>query len=338
MQTRNVIFTDEMKAELLSQDLDESLGDHELLVETEYSVISAGTEGSSFSGLERQHPLVTDFSYPRPTGYANLGRVVKAGAARQSMVNTRVLSFANHATHVKVNAAHFAISVPDEADGPAIPYTRMAGVGITSVRASSVAMGDTVMVVGMGLVGNTAAQLFRMSGADVLVVDTAGDRLERARQCGVERTCNPAEEDLSKVVAEWTGGKGARIVVEAIGSPKAIEQSILLTARHGEVILVGSPRERVTMDVTPMLFQMHTTGMHVIGAHEWTFPIDEYQGARHVMTRNYDQIVQWIMDGSLKTEPLTTHVLSPTDCQQAYMGLHSKKDEYLGVVYDWSRL
>lgn len=339
MQAQRVTFVEPLKAELRPFELNESLGDHELLVKTEYSVISAGTEGSFFSGLELEHPASGGrVEYPRPTGYGNLGRVVAAGKARGELVGKRVLSFTNHASYVKVNAAYFALVVPDDIPGEDAVFTRMVGVAITAIRSSSVSIGDTVLVVGMGLVGNFAAQLFRIAGADVLAADISDNRLERARQCGIERLCNPKRESLKEVVDAWTGGKGVAIAVEAIGNADLIDECVQRTRRKGEVILLGSPRKRVTMDVTPMLSRIHLQGIRLIGALEWLYPVQEHDAARHSIVENYRQILGWIRSGAIRVAPLRTHLLSPRECQDAYFGLHAKKDEYLGVVFDWSKL
>jgi 2-desacetyl-2-hydroxyethyl bacteriochlorophyllide A dehydrogenase len=336
MRGHRVVFVEPLRAELQPFEVNESLADHELLIQTEYSVISAGTEGSHYSGLENEMPGRGPVPYPVGTGYGNLGRVITAGSARADMVGRRVLTYANHASHVRANANHFALPVPEDADGKRVVFTRMVGVAMTSVRSASVSVGDSVLVVGMGLVGNFAAQLFQIAGADVLAVDVADDRLRRARECGIGRTCNPAREPLPDVVRDWTGGKGAQISVEAIGNAELIAQCVELTRRKGEVILLGSPRKRVTMDVTPMLTRVHLQGIRIVGALEWLYPVQEHDASRHSIIENYRQIIRWILAGRVAVDPLRTHVLAPDRCQEAYMGLHAHKDAYLGVVFDWS--
>jgi threonine dehydrogenase-like Zn-dependent dehydrogenase len=87
-----------------------------------------------------------------------------------------------------------------------------------------------------------------------------------------------------------------------------------------------------------MLSRIHLQGIKMIGALEWLYSIPETDAAKHSITENYRQILSWIAGGSLKTEPLLTHLLPPTECQAAYGGLHRRKDEFLGVVFDWSLL
>jgi threonine dehydrogenase-like Zn-dependent dehydrogenase len=180
--------------------------------------------------------------------------------------------------------------------------------------------------------------LFRLAGAEVLGVDTSDFRLQKARACGLTRTVNPAREDWREAVMEWTGGKGVHATVEAIGKADLIAEGVQLTRRHGEVILLGSPRARVTMDVTPMLSRIHLQGITLKGALEWLYtipPVDD-ANARVSLLENYRQIAGWIADGRLVTEPLLTHLLKPERCQEAYDGLDRRKEEFLGVVFDWT--
>lgn len=339
MKTQQLIVVEPGRIELQEHDLDETLTSNEALVRAEYSVVSAGTEGAGFTGLEKEAPFFGDrVQYPRRTGYGHLGEVLAVGSEVTTCVpGDRILSFSNHASLVKVDTKRLALPVPKEADGKRVVFTRMAGVSISALRSSSVQPGDAVLVIGMGLVGNFAAQLFRMAGAEVMVADLSNLRLEKARACGIERTVNSGTDDLQTAVMEWTGGKGAQVVVEAIGNSHTINEGVMLARQHGEVILLGSPRARVTLDVTPMLLRIHLYAIRMIGALEWRWPMHETERARCI-EGNYRQIVRWITEGRLIVDPLLTHLASPMDCQAVYEGLTQKREEYLGAVFGWSKI
>lgn len=337
MKTRELVITEPGRIELQERDLDAEPGPEEALIEAEYSIVSGGTEGAAFTGLIEEMPR-DRADYPQTTGYGHLGRVRDVGSeVTMCEPGDRVLSFADHASVATVDAGRMALPVPEDVDGRNLVFARMAGVSIGALRTSSVQPGDTVVVIGVGLVGNFAAQLFELAGADVLVADVSEDRLERARACGIERTVNNGETDLEAAVMDWTGGEGAHTVVEAIGKSDVIEEAVFLARRHGEVVLLGSPRASATFDVTPMLLRIHMEAIRVIGALEWRWPMHETERARDIVT-NYRQLVEWIASGEVTVEPLLTHVASPADCQEIYEGVTGKKDEYLGAVFDWSRL
>jgi threonine dehydrogenase-like Zn-dependent dehydrogenase len=134
---------------------------------------------------------------------------------------------------------------------------------------------------------------------------------------------------------DWTDGEGAHVVVEAIGISEVIDQAVMLTRRHGEVILLGSPRAPATFDVTPMLLRIHLEAIRMIGSLEWRWPQHQTERVRDI-TSNYAQIAGWIAEGRLVVEPLLTHLASPADCQAIYDGVTGKQEKYLGAVFDWS--
>ena len=321
------------------------LREGEALVRAEYSVISAGTEGSFYTNLMPQTPPIyrsRPVIYPARTGYGHLGRVEALGPGVSGLeVGQRVLSFSRHASVVRCNARRFAMPVPEEIDGKRAVFTRMAGVAISALRASSAGAGDKVAVIGLGLVGNFAAQLFQLAGCEVIAFDVAERRLELARACGVKNVRNASKEDPIEATRAWAGASddrgGARIVVEAIGRSELCAQAVEMCGRHGEVVLLGSPRAPYQGDLTPMLARTHLLGIKIIGALEWLWPIPaESERARHTIWENYRAILGWIDEGRLVVDPLRTHVLTPDRCQEAYAGLTHKKDEYLGVVFDWT--
>lgn len=347
MRGRGIVFTAPERAELETVEIAPGdLKEGEALVRTQHSIISAGTEGSFYTNLMAETPPIyraQPVIYPARTGYGHLGEVLAVGPGVKGLEpGQRVLSFSRHASIVRCNAARFAMPVPPEVDGTRAVFTRMAGVAITALRSSSAGPGDTVAIIGLGLVGNLAAQLFQIAGCEVIAFDLAEHRLELARQCGVKNVHSAGKEDPIAVTRRWVGAKddrgGARIVIEAIGRSELVAQAVEMAGPHGEVVLLGSPRAPHPGDLTPMLARVHLLAISMIGALEWTYPIPESSiRARHTIAANYRQILGWIREERLIVDPLRTHVLSPEQCQEAYYGLTHHKDDYLGVVFDWTK-
>ncbi|MCZ6676988.1 MAG: zinc-binding alcohol dehydrogenase [Candidatus Poribacteria bacterium] len=340
MKTHQIVFTEANKAELLEREIDNALAPNQALVQAEYSVVSAGTEGAGFTGLVREMPFQENRSpYPMNTGYGHLGEVLDIGSGvTMCKPGDRVLSFSNHASLVKADAGRFALPVPKDAPGEKIVYSRMAGVSISALRSSSVQPGDPVLVIGQGLVGNFAAQLFQMAGADVLASEISPLRIEKAKACGIKRVVNPNETDLKEYVMDWTGGEGVHIAIEAIGVSELVAEAVMLTRRYGETILLGSPRAKAVFDATPMLLRIHLEAIRMIGSLEWRWPPHDVDRCRHNIVENYRQLANWIAEDRIIVEPLLTHLASPADCQEIYTGLTSKKAQYLSAVFDWNRL
>ena len=337
MKIQHLVVVEPGRIEVQEQELDESLKPNEALVETEYTIVSAGTEGAGFTGLVKEMPFGDGGQYPRTTGYGHLGRVLSVGSGvSMCKPGDLVLSFSRHASLVKADAGRMALPVSKEAAGQHLVFARMAGVSMAALRSATVQPGDTVLVIGMGLVGNFAAQLFQQAGAEVMAADLAQFRLDKARACGIGKTVNAAKVNLEEAVKEWTGGRGAHVVVEAIGRSEVIAQAVMLTRRYGEVILLGSPRAKAVFDATPMLLRLHLEAIRMIGALEWRWPQHETERTRD-LTANYRMLAEWIAKGRLQVAPLLTHLASPAQCQQIYDGLTGNKEEFLGAVFDWNR-
>ena len=347
MKGRGVVFTAPEQAELEEVHINpEDLGPGEALVRAEYSVISAGTEGASYTNLMPQTPPIyrsRPVIYPARTGYGHLGRVEALGPDVKGLeIGQRVLSFSRHASIVRCNTRRFAMLVPEETDGTRAVFTRMAGVAISALRASSAGPGDKVAIIGLGQVGNFAAQIFQLAGCEVIAFDVAERRLQLAKQCGIRNVHAATGADAIELTRRWASATddrgGARIVVEAIGRSELCAQAVEMCGRHGEVVLLGSPRAPYQGDLTPMLARTHLLGIKVIGALEWLWPIPpETERARHTIWDNYQLLLRWITEGKLVVDPLRTHLLPPDKCHEAYAGLTHHKDDYLGVVFDWTQ-
>jgi threonine dehydrogenase-like Zn-dependent dehydrogenase len=75
----------------------------------------------------------------------------------------------------------------------------------------------------------------------------------------------------------------------------------------------------------------------VKGALEFIFPTHQIEFCKHSKERNSAINLQLIHDGRIIIEPFYTHQLKPEQCAEAYQGLREKKDEYIGVVFDWTK-
>ncbi len=330
-----IVFTEPGKAVLAEANASTLPGgpDH-VLIETEYSVVSAGTELAILSGGESWAPL------PFTPGYGSVGRVVRTGAnVKDVAVGQRIFTYGAHSAI----AATDIMRVPvDEAIDPVkAVFARIAAVSITALRVSDAALGDYAAVFGLGLVGNFAAQLFTLAGCEVIGIDPSPVRREQARQCGIAHVAEPGP-DLAAQVAAITGGKGCHSVVEATGQAAVAAGAGALAGKLGELILLGSPRKEFVTNLTPFLNHTHLWGegcITVKGAHEWRLPVAEDPSghARFSLEGNVRALLRLIGGGQLHIDPLLTHVVSPKACQEVYDGLKKPEGAYTGVVFDWSK-
>ena len=313
------------------------LGAHDLLIQTHYSLISAGTELACLSGVEAWFP------FPGSPGYASVGEVVDVGGqVTDFALGDMVYSMGKHAQYQRLDTADpraLCVKAPADMDLAQAVFTRMVCVAFTALRVSTIELGDYVGVTGLGLVGNFAAQLAGLQGGRVIGLDLSGRRVELARECGVAQALvlNPAT--VMEDVAAITRGAGVTSLIEASGNPRALPPALPLVGRYGEVILLGTPRGAYESDLTEILRHVHLDGLGNVtfkGAHEWRYPVPPDPFVKHSIARNAELALELIRSGKLQVAPLHSHTLPPEQAQQAYNGLKHQKDDYIGVVFDWT--
>ena len=337
MEAKRVLFTEPNVVELETFDANlDALPADRVAIRNHYSLISPGTELACLSGTESWARL------PFVPGYAGCGEVVAVGADVDDwFVGDRVFSYTKHASVVQ--SANLIARVPDGLDMRLAVFARMAAVSITALRVSEAELGDWVAVYGLGLVGNLAAQLFALAGCTVVGIDLSPKRCAIARLCGVRHALNPDEVDVHEAIADLTDGHMCQTVVEAIGAASLAEPAARLAGKLGEVVLLGSPRAAHEADVTELLRRIHLWGDGCVtfkGAHEWRYPIkrDPAGHIKHSIGRNVDILLGLIASGTLHVEHLITHILPPDQAPEAYAGLCERRDEYLGVLLDWTHV
>jgi 2-desacetyl-2-hydroxyethyl bacteriochlorophyllide A dehydrogenase len=192
--------------------------------------------------------------------------------------------------------------VPDGlSDDVALFAGDVMGTGYHAVVNAGIKPGDTVAVLGLGPVGLCAVQAARVAGAaQVIAVDTVGDRLEMARTFGAQPV-HLTDEDPRAAVKAATGGRGVDISVEAVGDPRALELAIRLTSKCGVVSGVGVYAERceVHMGLLWIKAQEMKTGHANVIAH-------------------LDPVLALLASGDLDPRPLVTHHMKLHEAPEAY--------------------
>lgn len=340
MKIQRAVIRKPFDVGLETAEIPDSPGPGEVLIQTEASYISAGTELSGYAGLNPGRPLPGPPDYPLYPGYCNAGRVLKAGDGVEGFAEgERVYSFNRHASHHVVKplgSAEILVHIPDAIPSQVAAPAWMAGIAATALQASSVSLHDTVAVFGLGIVGNLAAQLFQLSGARVIGVDPVAARRELARAVGIGRVAGGSPADVEGAVRDFCGEEGATITVEAVGHSAVAEQAAALTAPHGELILLGTQRAEYQTDLTGMMRHVHWKWIDIKGAQVWRIPMQPVRGVKHSIYGNAHMVLDLIASGRLKVGELISHRMQPARIKAAYDALLNDKENYWGVVLDWT--
>ncbi|SDU05569.1 2-desacetyl-2-hydroxyethyl bacteriochlorophyllide A dehydrogenase [Verrucomicrobium sp. GAS474] len=340
MQINQVVITGKREVSLQSLTLEEgNLAPNEVLIESERSFISAGTELAGYTATDADvYKEGAWCAYPWKSGYGNVGRVLDAGNGLSAWIGKRVYTNGPHASVFRYTLDpiyRIIASVPEGISLEDAVAARMAMVAMSGLDNAKPGYARWVVVIGLGMVGNLAAQFFRLTGAHVIGVDPSARRRQVAQDCGIPHVLSGTEEEVAAGVAELTGGKLAEVTVDAVGHSAVSLQALRLTAQGGEVVVLGSPRTEFAGNLTEVFRTAHIRWITIKGALEWYAPTESPLDHLYTQQKKLAAIYSWIADGRLRIAPLLTHLLPPQEIKAAYEGLLNQKEDYVGVVLKW---
>lgn len=343
-----------------------------ILVETRYSLISAGTEKTSVDNAQssilqrvkrqpEQVKLVMDFikkeglfstldrvrakldSY-KTLGYSASGIVIESDCPEFSPGDRVAIAGAGYANHSEICAIpkNLAVKVPDEVDLADASYTTVAAIALQGVRIANPHIGDNVAVIGLGLIGQITVQLLRANGCNIVGFDIDPSTFELARQCGCEAVFPSSRDYLKDALAHTnTIGFDSVIITASTSSNQPVELAIDLLRKKGSIIVVGA----VPMNASREVFYKKELKLKIAtsygpGRYD---PIYEELGidypigyVRWTENRNMQTIVDLLAKGSLEFKKLTTHKFNIQNAPNAYKLLTGEVlEKYLGILLEY---
>lgn len=338
-QERRLVFTDACTARWEEFTPPEDLGPSEVRLRTLFSAVSVGTETAVYtkSHVGFRDPHATYPRYPFHPGYAATAEVEAVGPAVRDLEPGQLVCFPGPHSSCAIWDLHRQpwAPIPAGLSPRWAAFARLGAISINGVRLARVQLGDSVCVLGAGLIGQFAAQLARLDGARPIVIgDPLARRLAAASACGVHEGVNPAGRDARALRRTLADDRGFDVVIEASGAPPAVGQALALVADYGRVVLLGSPRGAVEIDPYTLI---HRPGVTIIGAHVRTAPPEASVFSRWTPRANLELVLRLLAAGELVVEPLISHQIPADAAPGIYERLVRQPDEFLGVVVDWRR-
>jgi predicted dehydrogenase len=338
--------------------------DTEVLVRTEFSLISTGTESWTLDSTRPIGPgeLVGDTSklkkavklasevtrkegvgglvdYVRSVrspevalGYSLSGIVVRIGRSVSDLaVGDRVAcageGFACHAEYVAV-PRNLVAKVPEGVSTRDAAFSTLGAIAIHGFRRSSLALGETVAVIGAGLVGNLVIQVSKAAGCRVVALDVKPGRLELARKTKVDLALDINDPDLLKHVAHFTNGRGVDAVIVCASGPSndPVNLASKLARDRAKVTVVG----RVGMDFERKDYyqkELDVSMSRSLGPGRYDLKYEE-QGSdyplgyvRWTLNRNMEAFLEMLSQRSITVDELVGEEYEVERAAQAYDAL-----------------
>jgi polar amino acid transport system substrate-binding protein len=283
-------------------------------------------------------------------GYSAAGTVVEVGeGVTEFRAGDRVAcagtGYAAHAELLSV-PKNLCVRLPDNVDFETAAFATLGAIALQGVRLAEPTLGESVVVIGLGLIGQLAAQLLKANGCRVFGVDLDGSKVELARSLGLDDGC-VAGAGVKQAVSKWSRGRGADAVLltAATQSDEPVELAGEISRLRGRVVAVGLvgmnvPRAayfqreltlRVSMSYGPGRYDPE----YEERGHDYPLPY-----VRWTEGRNLEAFLDLAAAGALQTAPLVTHRFRIEDAARAYQLISPGGGEpYLAVLinYDAAR-
>ena len=337
MLRRKIIFPEINRATLVTEEIPDEPAPGQVLIRTAYTTVSPGTERANITGNPNTAgPRPPQVSFPRVCGYASAGHVVKIGEGVQSVrPGDQVIGFWS------VHADYNLLPEKQVVKTDGIVGLREASAlfiatfPLAAIRKTRLEIGESCMVMGLGLLGQYAVRLARAAGAaPVIAVDPVFSRRADALRGGADHVLDPFEEGFAERVKELTGG-GVNAAVEVTGLGAGLDETLDCMARFGRVALLGCTRDKeFTIDYYR---KVHSPGITLIGAHTNARPETESHPGWFTHRDDIKALLRLCALGRLDITAMLGEVHLPSECEDVYDRLIHDKDFPMIVQFDWAK-
>src|SRR6266852_7516793 len=281
-------------------------------------------------------------------GYSAAGTVIEVGNDVSNFhVGDRVacagVGYASHAEVLSV-PKNLCVRLPIEVSFDAAAFSTLGAIALQGVRLAELTLGESVVVIGLGLIGQVTVQLLRANGCRVFGIDLDSQKIELAKQFGADGGCAP-DDDARRRVMEWSRGRGADavLITAATSSNAPIELAGEISRQKGRVVAVGAvglniPRQsyydreltfKISMSYGPGRYDPE----YEERGHDYPFA-----HVRWTEGRNLEAFLDLLAAGRINVGGLITHRFSVDDGERAYQLITGEANEpYVGVLLQYDR-
>ena len=324
-----------------------------VLIKTSRSLVSLGTEKmlvefgkANFLEKARQQPekvkqvfdkiktnglkptieaIFRKLSEPIPLGYCNVGEVVAVGEGITELkIGDRVASNGHHSEVVCVSK-NLVARIPDNVSDDEATFTVVGAITLQGIRLTKPTLGETVAVIGLGLIGQLTVKLLQANGCEVVAFDFDKSKVDSANAKGIKAFKVSDDVDSVKIALEITQNIGvdAVIITASNKSNAVISQAAKMSRKRGRIVLVGVVGlniNRADFYEKELTFQVSCS--YGPGRYDENYeqngqdyPIDL---VRWTLNRNFETVLKFISTGRLKVQSLITEVVDFQDYKQIY--------------------
>lgn len=298
-------------------------------------------------GLAKTKNLIEGkLSAGQPTGYSAAGTVIAVGEGVEGIeVGDRVAcagaQCAHHAEYIRV-PKNLVVLVPEDVDIAQASTVTLGAIALQGVRRAAPTLGETFVVIGLGILGQLAAQILRANGCRVIGLDVDQSRIDLAKSLGMLAGIHPDQGNDIDQVARITDGYGADGVIITAASPsdEIISTAFKMCRKKGRVVLVGdvglnlNRADFYAKEIDFFISTSYGPGRYDAGYEErgLDYPISY---VRWTENRNMGEYLRLIADGQIQIQALIAATYSIDQASQAYDSLKGNASKPLMVLLSY---
>ena len=278
---------------------------------------------------------------PIPLGYCNVGTVIEVGRdVTEFKVGDRVASNGPHAEYVSV-PKNLVAKIPDGVSDEQAAFTVIGSIGLQGIRLINPTLGETVVVVGLGLIGLITAQLLKANGCNVVGFDFDQSKVDLANSYGIDAV-NPGKGVKQvEYVLEKTNQVGCDAVIITASNPsnEIISQSAQMSRKRGRIVLVGViglDIKRSDFYEKELSFQVSCSygpgrydSSYEEGGNDYPLPY-----VRWSEKRNFEAVLNALSNGTLDVDTLITERVPFENYSEIYDNIGKGNSIASLLVYD----
>jgi threonine dehydrogenase-like Zn-dependent dehydrogenase len=317
---------------IVEETLPGPLGPNQLFVQTEVTALSTGTDLANYDGRSEELPNAS--AYPRGVGYSNVGIVkyVGPGVTRLSP-GDRVFSTRPHQSGYLAQETDLLIKIDPRVDAEQASLAYLTHLGAAALRKVNYQPGESVLVIGLGVIGLCTVGLAASLGAGVEAVGNHPHRLDLARAMKAERAWDAATLDHSRLF----GGRGADVIVLTANAWSAYRTALEGAAPSGRIALLGFPgRAQPQPDFNPLeAHWIYGKQLTIAGAGFAPRVECAPEEIRFNLRRSLEDILARLADRRLDFSPLISHRIGSSSMQDAYEMAIAHDKSLTAAVFRW---
>ena len=327
-QPRRLVFPAKQQVEI--QDFHPGApGEKQVLIQIALSLMSTGTENIVFNQLIEKGTGWADWAkFPFYPGYSAVGTIEAVGpGVEKHKVGDRVAVRCGHQSY-QVCAEWDCFPIPKELSFEQATWFALGKITFHGARAAEYKVGDSVLIIGAGPIGQLSTRWARACGAGrIIVIDSIAQRLELARLGGATATISKPAHEAKEDILAANHGQLPNIVIDSTGHPVVFASALGLARAFGKVVILGDTgtpsQQHLTSDVV-------NRGIHIVGAH------DGHNTEEWPQWKIIELFLDMVAGGRISLDKMNTHYFKPNECKDAYGVVNKDRASTMGVIFKWS--